>query len=295
MTLDLSNQLFTYLHESETCYVFIDRSVPFPLEDALRASQAEYAVLDDPIFNQTPELVPVLVKCIRAQHQSLIDALVAVAYEEATDLNISTRSVCAFILSAQSLRELATQLKRQLDLRVTGFGNVYFRYFDPRVAPRLIPLLNPEQHWQWLHQTQAWLYLDWQGQLQTLPNPPAISTTTANSLLSCSAPIVSLAQWDQMEKIELENKTIQALRLHGTNVDIVLQKTIAEQLHIAVHIGLSETSDQITFAEYAIQLNTVLQQHPKFSSGLALVKNHAVPFRDVLEEHMNLSIETAHV
>jgi Domain of unknown function (DUF4123) len=201
--------------------------------------------------------------------------------------------VKASTLAEQSLGGLAAQLKRQLDLQVSDFGAVYFRYFDPRVAPVLIPLLTPEQHWQWLHQIQTWLYFDWQGQVQTLPSPPAISSKSTQSWLADAKPTVSLAQWEAMDKIELHNKTIQALRKHGHVVDDSLHKAITKQLQQAAESGLNEADDQVTFSEYAIQLNIELQHHPQFASGLELVNTHQVPFKDVLEDHMNLSIDSS--
>jgi hypothetical protein len=287
MNTNINNPVLASLREQEECYVFIDRSVPFPLQEELQAAEVDSIVLNDPIFNETPERAPILVHLTRAEHQALMDALLRVAHQEASKPEIRTRSVCAFIHSKQSLGGLAAQLKRQLDLQVTDFGEVYFRYFDPRVAPVLLALLTPEQHWQWLHQVQTWLYFDWHGQAQTLPKPPE---TIQALWLADAKPTVSLAQWEAMEKIELHNKTIQALRKHGHVVDNTLRKAITQQLELAAESGLKEADDQALFAQYAIQLNIELQRHPQFASGIELVNTHLVPFNDVLEDHMNLSI-----
>lgn len=316
MNTNPHSPILTSLLEQDECYVFIDRSVPFLLEDELQDHQVDFIVLDDPLFNETPNLAPILVHLKHAEHQDLLKALLQVAHDEASKPDILTRSVCAFLQSKQSLGGLAAPLKRQLDLQVTDFGGVYFRYFDPRVAPVLIPLLTPEQHWQWLHQIQTWLYFDWQGQIQTLPSPPASISKSAQSWLVDAKPTVSLAQWEAMDKIELHNKTIQALRQHGHVVNDALHKAIKKQLQFAAESGLKEANDQVTFAEYAIELNRPnaearaakehvpfamheippdfeLQHHPQFASGLELVNTHQVPLKDVLEDHMNLSIDSS--
>lgn len=282
---------FGATHDDPHCDVLIDRMAPFALEEALGANEFACAPLRDPIFNPTPNQSPLLVRIVRGEKWAVLDQLLELAWHEATSPDIQTRSVCAFIRSTKPLDTLCAHLTRQLDAHVADLGGVYFRYFDPRVAPQLVPLLTPQQYATWQDGIAAWHYLDASGVATTLPPVPTMTETeTVGLRVLMARPSFSSAQWHEIEKIETVNLVLQGLRQRGLATSAAVQLKTKKAVDLAAQSGLAEQADRVAHALCELLLAEQFTRHPEYPSALALVAAQGVALMDVVEQKLQLHL-----
>lgn len=250
------------------------------------AHTGESMALRDPMFDAMPEQSPLLLRLPRTDLK-LTEHLLERARTEALTAG-SSRSVCAVIFSPAPLPRLTSQLSTHLNARMEGFGSIYFRYFDPRVWPHLKRIATPTQLHGLFGDIDTWLSMDWHGRLQVSPRPPAPETPEPVSRYSLSR--YSTDQWQQIERIETVNLTLQ--RLQGAGValpDLVrADKTVA-----TAATQFESQADQVAYSAYALARGPAFTEHPQLPEALQLAREHDIPLADVIADRLLLTLEAA--
>lgn len=280
--------LYRHLRTWPNCDILIDRMAWGDLDETLDgwAHTGESLALRDPMFDAMSERSPLLIRLPLADLK-LTEYLLERAHTEALTVG-SARSVCAFIFSPAPLPRLAKHLSAHLNANMEGFGSIYFRYFDPRVWPHLQRIVPPAQLHGLFGDIDTWLSMDWHGRLIVSPRPPepAISELVSPS----SHPRYSASQWQQIERIETVNLTLQRLQAAGIALPDL---ELAGQTVAAAATQLELQIDQVAYSVYALALGTTFTGHPQLPQALKLAREHDIPLADVIADRLNLSLEPA--
>ena len=280
--------LYRHLRTQPHCDILIDRMAWGDLGETLDgwAHTGESAALRDPIFDAMPEQSPLLLRLPRTDLK-LTEYLLERARTEALTAG-SARSVCAFIFSPVSLPRMAKHLSAHLNANMEGFGSIYFRYFDPRVWPHLQRIITPTQLHGLFGDIDTWLSMDWHGRLQVSLRPPALETSEPVS--PYSRPHYSAAQWQQIERIETVNLSLQRLQAAGIALpDLALaDKTVA-----AAATQLESQIDQVAYSAFALALGATFTGRPQLPEALKLAREHDIPLADVIADRLHLALEPA--
>lgn len=272
--------LYRQLRIVRHCDILIDRMAADETDTALADpdSVGETCPLVDPLFDAMPDRSPMLVRLGFADLPR-IESLLERALLEA-QRGHPTRYVCAFLFSAHPLARIARHLSAQLDARIESVGNVYLRYFDPRVWPHMMRLATPEQRRNLFGEVDAWLAVDWHARLETYLPPPssehADEPTTRKEY--------SLEQWRQIERIETLNLCLQQLKRSGISAlpDFAhADAIVAESARL-----LSTQADRIAYSVRAIVEGRAFTQHPLLPELVKLSHEHHIPLADVLAERL---------
>jgi hypothetical protein len=162
-------------------------------------------------------------------------------------------------------------------------GNIYFRYFDPRVTRHLPRILGKNQLSSLLHGVQTWLYVDWTGQLDAIAPEPHDAVSRFN---------LTAAQWRQLEGIEPFNLALRLLKQNGFH-DRKQEAEIETRLFAAVRdatvAGLTMPEDQAAYAAYAVKWGKDFAQHPRLPDAIDAATQHEVPFAAALEAYASMT------
>lgn len=278
--------LYGHLRELKHCDILIDRMAGYPLQDEVKELDpklVQFCTLLDPIFADSPEQAPLLVRLPHSESE-LIEKFLEHALAVSRDPNIETRAICAFLFSPLEQATLGKRLTRQLNAKVQSFGNIYFRYFDPRVTHHLPRILSAEQLAGILHGVQRWGYVSWTGQFNVIQEP---SVTEFPSL-----PAFTSRQWEAMERIEAINTSLRMLRSVGVILNDESDLRIEAQLVKAKSAGLLTASDLATYAAYSIKFGAEFTQHPDLNKYIGFVGDSETPFADILEQRTGSTLQS---
>jgi len=280
--------LYRHLRTRPHCDILIDRMASSDLDETLDgwAYTGESVALRDPMFDAMPEQSPLLLR-LPLSDLKLTEYLLERAHTEVLTAG-SARSVCAFIFSPAPLAHLAKQLSMQLNAHMEGFGSIYFRYFDPRVWPHLQRIVTPAQLHRLFGDIDTWLSMDWHGHLQGSSRPPAPAIPELAS--PYSRPHYSAEQWQQIERIETVNLTLQRLQGRGIALPDLARadKTVA-----SATAQLESQDDQVAYSAYALAHDRAFTGHPHLPEVLNLARAHDIPLADVIADRLNLTLEPA--
>lgn len=277
--------LYAHLRAWNYCDVLIDRMAGFPFQDEVEALDdpaVHRCMLNDPIFAESPDQAPLLLRLPWTQIE-LLEKHLTYALEEAADPDTQTRTVCAFLFSPLTQPKLAKLLTRQLNTSVQDVGNIYFRYFDPRVVRHLSRILNKSQLSDLLHGVQAWLHVDWGGQLDVIAPEPQDTV----SRLTLTA-----VQWRQMRDIESFNialRLLKRIKFQERKSDMEYEERLFVAIRDATMAGLSMPEDQGTYAAYAVEHGKNFALHPRLPDAINVVTQHEVRFSDALDAYVGVT------
>lgn len=260
-------------------YLLLDRMAGLPLRDELASCMAEQWPLDDPLFQETPEQAPLLVR-LGADASPLLADYVALAIEEARHPVGSIRDVCAVFFSSQPGEQLAKQLAQQLDLRVKTGLRLYFRYYDPRVMAHLPHLLPPSHMARLLHGIDHWCYAHWLGQFVSLAGADFGPASNDPAYLR---PSVSAAQWEALQEIETFNLALRLARQGALPLDDLTDTRLRGALPAVSACRLQRPEDRATLACLIARHGEPALHQPLLQRALAVVREDAIPLQDLLE------------
>jgi hypothetical protein len=276
----LSARLFNLmrLHDSsyECIYLLLDRHSEHPLREAIAALPDAHSIslpLMDSVFKDNPDQAPLLL-CLQRQqptHMQLLEQSIRLALEQASQAN-SLRSVCAWLISAETPQRLQTALKVRLQAHWPGHQSIYLRYFDPRVMPRLLEILPPELQAQLLGPVQQWCHLGRDGQWLQHSPPPDLPTTSISGITP--RPVITAA----IDRIANINLAAAQLLRQGQPAPHSQDSAIDAALQAAQKLGISQDEDTVAYAWRAIAHQSAFTQHAALpeliqrahSSGLRL-------------------------
>lgn len=264
------------------CDVLIDRFAGFPLRDDLAGRILAQEPLADPLLASMPDERPLLVR-IAESEQSLIEAYLAYAGDEACQPGTQSRAVCAFLFTPLPLASLARRLARHLDLRIQTGQRLFFRYFDPRVFHHLPRLLRPTQMAQLLHGIDHWSYLHWRGGLANLPVTDFGPRPDAPAYVRLS---VDSAQWAALQGIETYNLALRALRQGGAPLDDDLEPRLLTAVATAHAQRLPTADDHATLAAHLVCNGEGILRLSLWQEALQLARHDAIPLKDILEDRL---------
>ncbi|GGY31214.1 DUF4123 domain-containing protein [Pseudoduganella albidiflava] len=276
--------LYRTLRDQQYCDVLVDRMAGFPFRDeivALADSVAPRRALADPIFEESPDQAPLLVR-LPVGEIALIEQILAQALADADSPAVQTRPICAFVFSQLGLDRLAAHLTRSMNLRVEGQGNIYFRFFDPRVAHHLARILTPEQLAGIFPGVRHWAYVDPAGRLRIADHaaaPPGLF-----------APTLTAAQWQELARIEAFNLAVRLLRQAGHLLDDGTEQDIHHALRAAQAAGLASSADQATYAAWSVAHGDAFRSRPDLAASIGTAVDNGIPLADVLEQHIGRSL-----
>lgn len=280
--------LYRHLRVEPHCDILIDRMAAADLGDELTIWQnrGESVALSDTLFATMPEQSPLLLR-LTLDDIELTEQLLDRTQTEAMT-GSPTRSVCAFLFSHAPLAQLAKHLSTHLNAYMEGFGAIYFRYFDPRVWPHLQRIATPIQMHHLFGDLSAWLCMDSQGRLQTYTRPPEphLAEVTSPRI----RPTYSAAQWQQIERIETVNLTLQRLQQSGIPLPELAR---ADEAVAVAATRVDAQGDQVTYSAYALAHGRTFTEHKQLAEALRLAHEHDIPLADVIEDRLQLALDPA--
>lgn len=295
----ISERLHNAAQQSESVYLLIDRFSDFALQEAIES--LPYAdelcwPLSDELFKDNPQQSPLLVQLHRANldHQKLLYSSLELAIEQATT---STRSICAWLVSTAQPQRLQSALSQRLTAHWPGNKAIYLRYFDPRVMPRLMQILPPEQQAQLLGPVQNWCQLGRDGQWIThsppadLPSSPSSAHTYTYTHIHGPRPTASASAAAAIDRIELINLTAAALQQRGHAAPHSQDSAIDTALQAANKLGIKQDDDTIAYAWRAIVHTNAFTGHPGLPQLIAQASSTGLPLDTLLQE--DLVLQTA--
>lgn len=279
--------LYGLLRELKYCDVLIDPMAGNPFEEEIKALDSkivQHCRLMDPLFADSPAQAPYLVR-LPLSEAEFLEKFLAQAIEDTIDPSVHTRAVCAFISSPLEQATLGKRLTRQLNAKIQGFGNIYFRYFDPRVMQQLPSILSAEQLAGILHGVQQWGYVSWSGQFNVIREPLTESRPVP--------PLISTTQWDALQRIELINTTLRTLQLAEVALTDDADQRIDAHIKAAKMAGIPSTDDQVTYAAYGMKFGEGFTRHPDLTKSIAITTESKVRLADVLEQKFGAPLRSA--
>ena len=279
-------QLYNQCRESGHCHVLLDPQAGAPFSDHIAALDKDLAPrihLRDPLFAETPEDAPLLLT-LPVSELPFIEALATQAQQEAVDLSSSTRSICGFLQSPLSVKQLAQRLTRALDLKVNSAG-IYFRYFDPRVFHHIPRLLPQATFGRMLQGVSSWSYFLWDGAL-------AVEDIPASSVLNADSLRLGSEQWQAFQTIEHFNATQRLFAQRRLPFEPNQTAEIFEQVNAARALGFTSPDDTAYYLACSHQALAPLSQHAAWPDVMALLKQD-VPLREALAHLCGVSLTSA--
>jgi Domain of unknown function (DUF4123) len=292
----ISSRLYnlTHAHDSsyhsryDCIYLLLDRYAEHPLKDSIAALPGTESLslpLLDPLFKDNPDLAPLLLclPCRQPAHMQLLEQSIALALEQ-TQQPSSLRSVCAWIVTDAQPQRLQNALTQRLQGHWPGNQAIYLRYFDPRVMPRLMHILPPEQQAQLLGPVHTWCQLGRDGQWISHTQTAGLPT----SLISGLRPSASSAA--AIDRIELVNLSAAQLAHQGQTTPHSQDATIDLALQAAYKLGINQEEDAVAYAWRAVLHKNAFTGHPALPQLIEQAIASGIPLEPLLAQ--SLSIET---
>jgi hypothetical protein len=292
-TAEISERLYNVAQGHERVYVLLDRHSEHPLAEEV-AALADAATVSlpllDELFKDNPTQSPLLL-CLqrgRLEHAAVLERSIELALEQALDPNAS-RSVCAWLVCDNEPKRVQSALTQRLDTHWPGGQRMYFRYFDPRVMPRLMQVLSDAEQAQLFGPVQTWCQLGRSGQWLAFASSEAAVADTP-PLLGRMRLSESTAQ--AVDRIELVNLTLAALRRLGSTPDQTPDATLDQAIDHAVEtahtLGTTTPEDTVAYAWRAVLYGNAFTAHPTLQALLAQARSAELPLEPLLQEKIQL-------
>ena len=282
----VADALYFLLREHERCILLIDQYGGNPLREALDAVDvpAATAPLNDPIFKDDMSRAPLLVELLHreAAHHALLQRSLALALEQGGNLG-GMYPVCAWLLTDAPLAKLQRQLTSRLDLRHADGQQVYLRYFDPRVLPRLLEILapGPELPAGLLGDVRVWCQLDRnRSLLKHQFTGPKDSTVFAGRWR------VDVKQGAAIDRIAGVNLALRSLAKAGCIAPRTHEAAIDALLARSAQYGLQDAEDRIAFTWRAYLYGERFTTLPMLEQWIATALGEGIPLESMFEEQL---------
>lgn len=187
---------------------------------------------------------------------------------------LNGQSAGSFILSQLDAASLAHRLQNLLDVLLDDGSDMLMRFFDPRVLPFWLAILEPSYQTYVAQTMQQWMYWGADFSLQTqvfTPHaqeemaakfPMQISSKQEQTLLDACAP------WTMIERFRSES--VSALASLPVSQRYAF---FAQQLQRAQAYGLQGQGDLEAYCSLAIECSPLFDEDKAMSAALASVKN----------------------
>jgi hypothetical protein len=276
----------------ECIYLLLDRHSQYPLKDAIAALPDADSIclpLLDRIFKDNPELSPLLVRLQyqQAEHMQVLEQSISLALEQASQPS-SLRNVCAWLMSDAEPQRLQNSLKVRLQAHWPGNQNIYLRYFDPRVMPRLLDILPAQLQAELFGAVQQWCQLGRDGQWLKFSPPDGLPTHCISGITPRPA------QTAAIDRIALINLTAAELRHYGQLVPHSLDSVIDDALVAAQKLGITNDEDTVAYAWRAIAHQSAFTQHAALPELVQQAHSSGLPLEALLDERLPLTKTTTH-
>jgi hypothetical protein len=275
---------FQHLQPYAHCDVFIDRfsdNTLFRDIPELEDDSLEKLALLDLMFGDKPDQSPLIVR-IPSEAQDLLERLLDHATEDVVT-NAQKRTVCGFLLGTKNLMNLRTHLSEYLNAKVENLGQIFFRYFDPRVLQQLPHILTQHQLHRLFEPLDTWISFNWHGTLHLLQRPEPDPQQVGYSLLDLSS-----AQWPRLQRVEPINLTLWKLKQKHIHLP---QAQDLDQLIVEAEQKLPNLDDQVNYAVYAYLYEQAFTRHPALSDVIAKTIRTEIPFQALAEQLLLPSID----
>ncbi len=277
LSIGPAGALYEMMREHGRAFVLVDRFSHNPLHNEIAAlpsaERPQWFPLSDPIFGDAPERSPALLELRRscASHVQLLDKSLELSLQELSHPG-QARAVCAWIFAVAEAAELARGMTRGLDAWADG-KRIYLRYFDPRVMPRLVQLLDgtaanliaPAIAWCQLGRRGEWMRFD------VRPSPGIERISRMDRL-----------QNEAIERIEAINKIAARLALEGIHLGHERDEEVDGALRAARKTGLTESDDQETYALHCMRHGDSFSRHPGLGEWVLNCQRTGLPLAAVL-------------
>lgn len=160
--------------------------------------------------------------------------------------------VCAIVEYDKASHRLQRHLADRLVLPKPTEGTAIFRFYDPRVLAHLRWILKPEQLGALLGPGARWTYLDRQAGWVTVDGAKVPNDDFA----------LTSGQYKQVERIEVIERALDALRDHGTAITPEMPPLLDAQLGKGETYGLSG-GDLLAFALHGTVVSPNFDRHPR--------------------------------
>lgn len=273
----LQNRLFTLTKEHGHCDVLLDQGLGPVLEEAIQASDLndeDSIAIVDPMMALEPEKGLRLLR-LTSNHIELLDATMALAFQQNTDPENPKRQVCAWLFGDGSLKRTGSHLKQWLDVAIPEGERIYFRYYDPRVTPHLPRFLDTDTFNTWLYPLKRWTYLSRDGELKTF---------TSEDQPQHFVRRLDAKQWAILQRLEVLNLTIRALAALKHPVTSSEDEVIDRYIERSIALGFSSSEDQLTFALHAQIIHPEFDRHPRLATPIQLASQNKHSLSVVLDE-----------
>jgi Domain of unknown function (DUF4123) len=277
-------RLFNASLQHSSVYLLLDRFTEYPLQDDIKnlpdADVLCWPLLDE-LFENSPYQSPLLVQLHRSNpdHQAIVLSSITQALEQST---ASLRSICAWIYTDEEPQRLQSALSQRLTAHWPGNQAIYLRYFDPRVMPRLMHILPPEQQAQLLGPVHTWCQLGRDGQWISHTQRTDLPT----SLIGGLRPNTVHAQ--AIDRIELINITAAQLASQGHAVPHSQDTAIDDALQKALQLGITTDQDKLAYAWRAVIYKDEFTGHAALAEYIANAAASGLPLDTLLAEHLHL-------
>jgi hypothetical protein len=160
--------------------------------------------------------------------------------------------ICAIVESDKASHRLQQHLADRLILPKPTEGTAIFRFYDPRVFAHLRWILKPEQLGALLGPAARWTYLDRQAEWVTVDG-----AKVPNGDFSLTS-----AQYKQVERIEVIERALEALRGNGAAITPDMPSLLDAQLAKGETYGLSG-GDLLAFSLHGTVVSPYFDRHPR--------------------------------
>jgi hypothetical protein len=272
--------------------LLLDRFNKAPLSEAI-ADMGELAPeslpLDDVIFKDDPTRAPLIVELKNAipAHHALLRASIELAYHEATALN-GAIGMCAWLFTAAPMEQLRNALSHRLTARYPT-SNIYFRYFDPRVMPRLAAILavqspqsdSPNSSFtELLGPVEAWCQLGRKGQFLQYDNP---APNAANIIRTIQFDDPTAAKIDRIEVVNLVARQLAMKNIqHAQNKDELIDGFLVD----ADRLGLKRKEDRVAYAWRAASYGKPFTEHEELKKFVVEAGAMGIPLDCILNDKL---------
>jgi hypothetical protein len=275
---EAQHHLYTLQREHGCVYLLLDRFERTPAVEYFESlGLAEDAWLPwmDAIYQEAPQRSPALVKISRehSDHGTPLDRSVALAFDE---LAGGPRSVCGWLVLRADAAAGARQLSSGLTAHCADGRCIYFRYFDPRVLPRVLQLLDVQQRARLLAPVLQWIQLDRDGEL-LFHRANATADQAPGGLFFERKTAAAI------DRIQLINEVAVGLASCGRATRHAQDAAIDEALLQAALLGLDAPEDQVTYALQAALHGARFTHHQDLPRWVALSREAGVPLAAVLD------------
>lgn len=272
--------------------LLLDRFNRDPLAEAIATLgklAPECLPLNDPIFKDDPSRAPLLVALSHAipDHHGLLQMSIEVARKEALSSN-GAIGMCGWLFADAPLDRLRNALSQRLTARYPSHS-IYFRFFDPRVMPRLAPILTFQKQEaaarnssfaDLLGPVATWCQLDRQGRFLQHDNP-----APTNPSFACNIHFDDTTA-AKIDRIEVVNLVVRQLAMrnheHSQSDDGLIDGILVE----AIGRSLSRKEDQVAYAWRAARYGKEFTEHARLQQLIVEAATLGIPLDYLLQDKL---------